>query len=178
MKAVSNRSRARWLPSRYRFAIFRLYALLRLTMSTEDTSGADIALQIDRDQSNEEQYTVALLVLGTATSYLAVLLPMVTPVAIAIAIPVAAFAVQMPACIVGSLLPDGRDNASINGIVMMSILAAASVFFMRGASWAHLVAWFFLGALALNGAASCIVFLLRRLITAMDREYGGPAFET
>jgi hypothetical protein len=178
MKAVRNRSQARWLPSRYRFAIFRLYALVRLALSMQDTREADIALQIDRDQSNEEQYAVALLVLGTATSYLAVLLPVVTMVAIAIAIPLAGLAVQVPTFIVGSLLPDGRDNASINGIVLMSILTAASVYFMRSASWAHIVAWFFLGALAFNGTAWCVAFLLRRHITAMDREYGGPAFET
>jgi hypothetical protein len=177
MKAVSNRAQARWLPSRYRFAIFRLYALLRLAMSSSESGGGEI-LQIDRDQSNEEQYAVALLVFVTVASYLAVLLPLVLPVAVAIAIPLAGLAVQVPVYITGSLLPARRDHASINGIVLMTIIAAASVFFARGATWAHFVAWFFLGTLVVNGTAACITFLLRGRIAAMDREYGGPAFET
>jgi hypothetical protein len=177
VKTVRRRSEARWLPSRHRFAIFRLYGLLRLAMATNEAGSADIALTIDRDQSNDEQYAVALLVFATVTSYLAVLLPFVTPVAIAMAIPLSGFAVQVPVFIVGSLLPRWRNNLSINSVVLMATITAASIYFARGGSWAHFVAWFFLGTLIANGAAWCIVFLLRGRIAEIDRLYGGEAFE-
>ncbi len=176
MKVVRNREQARWLPSRYRFAIFRLYALVRLATSTREP-GAVIALQIDRDQSNEEQYGIALLVLGTVVSYLAALLPLIPPVAIVVALPLAGLALQVPVYIAGSLLPKGRHNTAINGVILMTLIAAASVFFARSESWARFVAWFFLCALVVNGVASCLMFLLRGRIAAMDQRFGGPAFE-
>src|ERR1019366_7775486 len=118
-------------PSRYRFATFRLYGLARFSLATRAPAIREIALPIDRDQSNGEQYTVTFLVLATVASFIAVLLPLPAAVSIAIAIPLATFVVQVPILIVGGILPPGRHNAPVHGVLLMTMIAAASVWFAR-----------------------------------------------
>src|SRR4051794_21762234 len=70
-ETIRNRPEARWLPSRHRFALFRLYALLRLVSAKPEQTEAELVLPIERDQSAHEQYAVALWIYVTAVAYVA-----------------------------------------------------------------------------------------------------------
>src|SRR5688500_10333131 len=93
LKIVRDRLDARWLPSRFRFAIFRLiaYVVFRLTRQKEERG---IVVVIDRDQSAIENYSVAAVVMLVVTSfaYAALTRFLVRPAAIVLA-PFAASAI-------------------------------------------------------------------------------------
>jgi len=171
IEAIRNQPEARWLPSRHRFAAFRLYALLRLlTVRPEAIEGEDV-LPIDRDQSAHEQYTVAAWVYLTAVGYVTALLPLVTPLAIVIALPVAAVALHVPLLLLGVVLPRWTPHESVHAKVLMTVLAAVSLWFAQHAGWPRFIAWLFLGVLAMNGLAALCVLALRGTVARMERRY-------
>lgn len=171
IEAIRNHPEAVWLPSRYRFAIGRLYALLRLATAKPVETDVEYVLPLDRDQSAYEQYGVAIWVYVTAVAYIAALLPLIRPVAIVVAMPIAAVALHVPLLLVGATLPKWTPYARVHAKVLMTVMAALSLWFAQRDTWPRYFAWFFLGVLALNGIAALIAFALRGTIARVERPY-------
>lgn len=172
MRVVRERADARWLPSRHRFAIFRLlaYALFR---SSGPKPQPGLALGIDRDQSALENYTVAAWIMGSATCFAFALLDrvMAAPAAAMIA-PFAAAAVLQVFVVAPGLVPGlrNRDNTGPNSFMTMMAMALTAFYLAQSDRWFRVVAWLFLASLAANGIASLIARLLRARFTAVEND--------
>jgi hypothetical protein len=178
VKIVRGRADARWLPSRYNFAIFRLIAYARMRGAT--TELRDVTLIVDRNQNNLESYGIAAWVTLTVVCYLAGTLFATWPLPLALlaAVPVAITLLELPILVVGvCLLRRRENNIGLHSVVVMSLLIAAALYFARAESWLRFVAWQFLGALAVNALAAPIAFLLRGSIADMDDAVGGISSE-
>ena len=167
MRMVRGKAEARWLPSRHRFALCRLYAFLRLSAAKAEPREA-VMLVVDRDQTAWEHHATSVWIVITVTCYLAATLFRALPVvlAIVVAIPVAAALIEVP-IVAGGFLMRGRGGP--NGVFFMVLMIAASAYLARHASWVRFVAWQFLGVLAVNAVAAAIVFLLRGPIARLER---------
>lgn len=168
MKVIRERADARWLPSRHRFAFFRLvaYALFR-------SSGAKpqpgMALGIDRDQSALENYTVAVWIMGSATCFAFALLDRVLATAAAIIFaPFVAAVVLQVFVVVPGLVRRNRDNTGQNSFITMTAMAVTAIYLTQSDGWVRAVAWFFLAILAANAIASLIAYLLRARFAAVE----------
>jgi hypothetical protein len=173
MNVVIGRPEARWLPSRYRFAIARLIALARLRRGARSTAERPehLILAIDRDQSAVEIYSVAVWAFLTTASYFAAVLPLPVPLAIVAAIPLASLAIQIPFLGGGlaiRLVTRDENHVRIISAGMMGLLFIASSYLAVTETWARFVAWFFLAVLALNGLAALILWLLRTRVQAAE----------
>lgn len=177
MKIVRGRADARWLPSRFNFALFRLYAFVR--MRTAKPQLADVALVIDRNQNPIESAVLSTWTTATLACYAAGTLfaswPL--PLALLAGIPVAITCLEIPLVVVGVPLWRRENNIPLNSFVMMSLLTAAAVYFARAESWIRFAAWQFLAAVGLNAIAAGIVFLLRGEIAEMESAVGGITSE-
>lgn len=166
MTLVRGRGEARWLPSRHTFAVFRLFAFLKLRGAKPEPR-ARLALVVDRGQTAIEHHLVSVWVVLTVTCYVAATLfaswPL--PLALPAALVVAAILIQVPVVGFAMIVPGHRINAR----VLMSLLLAAAAYFATQRSWARLAAWQFLAVVALNALASAIVFLLREPIARLER---------
>lgn len=176
MKVVHGRADARWLPSRFNFALFRLYALARMKLAGPEP--ADVSLVIDRNQNPIESAVLSTWTTGTLACYAAGTLfeswPL--PLALLAGVPVAITCLEIPIVVVGLLLRH-RANNSLNSFVLLSLLIAAAAYFVRAQSWIRFAAWQFLGAVALNVIAAVIVFPLRGSIAEMENATGGVTSE-
>ena len=173
MNVVVDRPEARWLPSRHRFAIARLYAFARLRHNARSTAERPehLILALDRDQSATETHTVALWVFVTTASYFAAMLPLPIPLAIVAAIPLASLAIHIP--FIGGglavrLITRDENNVKIVSAGTMSLLLIGSSYVAWTATWARFVAWFFFSVLAINGLAALILWLLRATVQAAE----------
>lgn len=172
MNVVTDRPEARWLPSRHHFALARLVAYAKLRGARHAAKNAEhLILSIDRDQTAAEMNGTALWVFVTTACYIAAALPLIWPAAIAVTIPIAAIALQLPTVVIGPivrmLIGDG-DHIKIISVIAMSLLVIASSYFAVSSSWARYAAWFFFAVLAINGAAAVVVWLLRGAIRAEE----------
>ena len=165
MKVVRDRADARWLPSRHRFALFRLFAFLRLRNAKPERREG-LMLVVDRDQTAIEHHGISLWIVLTATCYVAATLFAAWPVALAlpVAFVVAAGAVEVPMVLAGLVVP-----SRVNSVLLMSILIAAAAYFATQRTWVRFAAWQFLALVALNAVAAMIVFLLRGSIARLER---------
>ena len=177
MKIVSGRADARWLPSRFNFALFRLYAFFR--MKNAKPEPVDVALVIDRNQNPIESAVLSTWTTATLTCYAATTLfaswPL--PLALLAGVPVAITCLEIPLFVVGIPLWRRENNIPLNSIALMSLMTAAAIYFARSESWVRFAAWQFLGLVALNGIAAAIVFLLRGSIAKMENAVGGITSE-
>jgi hypothetical protein len=175
MRVIRGREDARWMPSRFRFALFRLYAYARLRGAAPQS--ADVAYIIDRDQSAVENFTVGIWTIFSAGAYVTWLLSPRWPLALAlIASPfIAVMLMQVPVVAVGLLLLRRKDNLRVNSVVLMVLLTAAAVYFARVDGWVRYAAWQFLGVLALNALAAIVVMIFRSSIAAAESTLGGLA---
>jgi hypothetical protein len=176
VKILRDHPEAEWLPSRQRFALTRLLALALLSvapaLSRRASSTADhIALAIDRDQNAIEAYAVSLWWMATSGSYIAVLLPLVLPLAL-IAGAFLTTAVVPLFCATVSLPLGSGDHRKVNSAALMALLAAASAYFVMQPGWIRLVAWLFFALLAGNAAAAMILWLLRNRVQAVEARCG------
>jgi hypothetical protein len=167
-----DRPEARFLPSRHRFAIARLVSYLRLRRSKLVAPHAEhLILSIDRDQTAVEMYMVALWVFVTTACYIAASLPLVLPLAVIVAIPLATIAIHLPIVIGGPLLRlltgDG-NHIKIISVTTMALLLIASSWFATTASPARFVAWLFFAILLINCLAAAILWLLRNTVQAAE----------
>jgi hypothetical protein len=167
MNVVHDRPRAKWLPSRHRFALARLVAFIVLESGGKaGASDVDrIILAIDRDQSAIENYAVAIWFVATTTCFIAALLPLPIPVALLAAFVPALIAVQIPLHFTGPLF----RSRGVNAVFTMMCGAAAALYFASQHSWARLPAYAFLGVVALNAAAAVVMWLLRGRVRAAEQ---------
>lgn len=177
MRAVRGRAEARWMPSRFTFALPRLYALLK--MRAAKPQPAEMALVVDRHQNAAENFTVGAWVLLTLTAYVVATLsrwwPL--PVALVAAFPAALLLIQLSITTVGLVLIRRENNLRVNSIVLMAGMTAAAAYFARTQSWVRFVAWQFLIVLALNAIAAIVVLLLRDTIADAESSMGGFSSE-
>lgn len=167
MRIVRGRADARWLPSRHRFAIFRLFAYLRLRRAKPERNDA-LMLAVDRDQSAYEHHAASLWIVLTVTCYVAGTMfgRWPVPLAVAAALPVSAVLIEIPVYVSGLLL---RAGSRVNGIVFMTLLGGASLYLARQATWVRYAAWQFLAVVTLNALAAAFVFVLRHAIARLER---------
>lgn len=176
MKLVRDRADARVLPARHNFALFRLVAFLRARKVRPQR--ADVIVALDRHQSNTETTLVACWYFATSTCFVAATLfvswPL--PLALLVSLPLVLVGVEVPVVFLGVVLPLARvrvDTVRVNSILMMALLAGASAYLVRGASWVRFAALQVLVLFALNAIASAIVFLLRDSIARLEESFGG-----
>ncbi len=167
MIAVRGRADARWLPSRHHFALFRLFAFLRLRGARPEPREG-LVLIVDRHQTAAEQHSVAIWITVTVTCYLAATLfagwPL--PLALLAAFALAPFAIHVPMLSIGFLT---RGHRRLNAMTLMFTFIAIAAYFARHQSWARFAAWQFLAFVALNAIAAVIVLLLRAPIARLER---------
>jgi hypothetical protein len=183
MKMVRGRPEARWLPSRHSFALFRLYAYLRLRYAKHETR--DVILGIDPYQSNTEAWTVAVWTTLTSAWCIAGTLLASWPIAIALtaAIPLGMLGIQVTLVASGltfaplwnAITRMKTPGVKVNSIVTMSAVAALCAWSVRSATWARFAAWQFFAVFALNALAAIVVFLLRAPIARLEAAVGGAA---
>jgi hypothetical protein len=172
LNIVIDRPEARSLPSRHRFAIARLIGYVRLRLAARAAQHSEhIILSIDRDQTAAEMHFVALWVFATTTCYIAALLPLTLPLAILLAIPLAAIAIHIPIVVGGPLLRfltgDG-DHIKIVSVITMALLLIVSSYVATTATWARVIAWLFFAILLTNCAAAFFLRLLRGAVQAAE----------
>jgi hypothetical protein len=155
---IRDREDARWLPSRFRFALFRLFALLRMRF-TPPRPRPGLIMAVHRDQSEIEAYAVALWIFATVTCFLSALMP------IAIAAVFAPLAMQIPLYIVAR-------GTRVNSILLMALIAAAAIYFATRPVWIRFAAWQFLALVALNAVAALIMLALRGAVRKMEARCG------
>lgn len=139
---IQDNPAARWLPSRHHFALTRLIAFVTGRVRTAPKLDLDLLLlAIDRDQTAIENYTIAVWFWLTTACYLSAVLPLHPALAIVIAIPLAAFVVQIP-MFFGASAP-----------VLMLLYFCASAYFATAPGAVHYVAWFSLSLFVVNAIA-------------------------
>ena len=165
MNVVTDKPQARWLPSRHHFALSRLTAYAKLGGARAIANNAEhLILPIDRDQTAAEMSGVAVWVFFTTVCYIAAALPLILPVALMVAIPMAAIVLQFPIVVIGPIvrmmIGDG-DHIKIISAITMALLVIASAYFAASSSWPRYVARLFFAVLIVNGVAAIVVWLLR-----------------
>jgi len=158
VRIVRDREDARWLPSRFHFALFRLAAFVRMTF-THPQERRGLIMAIDREQSTIEHYTMSIWFMATISCLFAHWMPL------ALAVPVAIVAVQAPIYFVGR----GKD---VNTFVLMALTTMAAVKLTSDQSWIRFAAWQFLAILALNAIAEAVMFALRGAVQRMEARCG------
>lgn len=176
MRIVRGRADARWLPSRFNYALFRLYAYLR--MKTGQPEPRDVALVIDANQNPVESFSIGIWTTLTLACYAAGTLfaswPL--PLGLLAGVVVGMSCLQIPVIVIGLMLRT-RNNIPLTSAVMMALLIGGAVLFARAETWIRFVAWQFLAVVALNAVAAAIVFLLRHAIGEMEHAAGGLTSE-
>lgn len=172
---VRGRADARRLPSRHRFALFRLAAFLR--MRNTNPQPADVVLFLHRDQNAIDHYAASLWIVLTLTCYTAGALFASWPVAAALAISfvIVAAALQVLVPFIGLLTAPAAQRHRVSSIALMSVLILLAVHFARVPSWVRYAAWQFLAVIALNSLAAFLVFLLRGPIARLESAIIGGA---
>lgn len=185
MRVVRNRADARWFPSRHNFALFRLAAYLRLRGARPEHR--DGIFVIDRHQSATETWLVMSWVTLTFACYLTATLFVDWHIALAlpVSLPLAIVLLEVPAILSAltiaplfhslsrAIARDRVNGFRVNGVVIMLLFSAASVYFALHPTWIRFVAWQFLALLALNAVAAVIAFPLRHSIARLEAEVGG-----
>lgn len=175
MTVVYDRPDVALLPARRRFALARLIAYVRARGRTcAPDARRRVALTIDRDQDAAETYFVALWYFGTAATYVTLILPFPLPFAIVASVLITPWLVQIPFYISGGAVPAfrSRDNRTMNSVILMSLLAAASAVVSTMATPARFVAYFFFAVLGANALAFTILWLLRAHVREVEARCG------
>ena len=125
------------------------FALARLIRRHKDAGrlppGVDRVLPAnDRDQDALENYAVCIWYCATVIVYIAAVLPLRFPLALLVAIPLTAIAIEIPI------------YAGGNSFVLMLLLFIASAYFATQNGPALYVAWFSLTLFVTNGAARAV----------------------
>ena len=188
MKVVRDH-RAKWLPSRHRYALSKLIAFVMFRAARhpanlersgdvenpQPAAGAAPAspgmidhyvFSIDPNQSSLEAFTVAALVFITSAVDLAVLLPLRAWIAIPIAIFATPWLLQIPLYVAGLLF----HNERVTSIVILTLVAMASSFVASMPTPARFVAWLYLAVLTLNALAWFVAQPLRKRMDALEQE--------
>jgi hypothetical protein len=181
MKVVRDREEARWLPSRFRFAAFRLLALLVMTrVSPRERKG--LVLVIDRDQNPIENYLLGAGAVMWGSVFIAGgLIPAVGVIAaLLLCLPIALASYSALVVITGLVVEPVIVRAGapialarrINGLVHMALLLGAALYFASRPSWVRPVGIAFLLIVIFNVLAAVVMLLLKSRVTALDKEFG------
>ena len=172
MIVVRDREEARWLPSRSRYALFRLYSLLRLRAATP-VRRPGLIFAIDRNQNQAEYYLGSIWICTTVTIYVAALLGLflVAPVAIVIAIAIAHVLIELPMYLLGIFVTPSMTSEKIQSIWLFVWLTVLSSYIATLQSPARWAAYFYFVVLASNALAAVVMFALRGRVAAIEREY-------
>lgn len=163
MKMVRGHGEARWLPSRHNFALFRLYAYLRLRSAAHEPN--EMILAVDRHQSNAEAMAVSSWIFVTTTCCLAGTM-FSWPVAFLVAV-VGIHAVMVASGVVFvTLFP--AHVLRINSIWMMTLFAALAAYCTTRPTWVRFAGWQLLAILALNAVAAGVMYLLRDSVARLE----------
>lgn len=181
MNAVRDRADARWLPSRFDFALFRLFAYFRLrTMKPEPQAG--LVLAIDRHQSTIENCLISIWVWVVISAFLASIISPTLPLGAAcvIALPAAGALVSVEIVVVGMAIPvvrkvlrlSDQSDVGVNSVLVGAMAVASAVLLTMGSSPLRYIGAAYLVLLATNVVASIAVFLMKSRFAALERGYG------
>ncbi len=167
---VRGRDDARWMPSRHRFALFRLAAFLRLRR-TAPRPRPDVMIAVSGIGDAVENYGIATWVALTVTCYVAS--GLAWPLALAIPVALVLAILLLHAAVIASgltarLFSKDENHLRFNGAMLVVALIAAAVYYARSASWVRFIAWQFLAIVALNVIAAIVAFLLRDSIAKLE----------
>ncbi len=174
MRFARDQDRARWLPSRRRFALSRLIALIAFRVARPSPAQFERVLHaIDRDHDQAENYFVSLWISVTAFAYLASALPLRPFPASLLALALLPIVLQIP--FYSAPLLDGfrgGDRRSFTSRFYVFLVLAASLYFGALGSPVRYVAWIFLGICAANVVAAAIMWFARGEVARMEAECG------
>lgn len=182
MTVIRNRADARWLPSRFDFALFRLFAYFRLKAMKPEPQ-PNIALSVDRHQNAVENYLLPACVVVVIAAFLASIMATAIPfgAACAIALPAAVLMIDIHVVLMGvaitPLVRKVTGTRSDSGIAVSSAIVTAAAFasavlLAAGRSPLRHVGTTYLALLAANALAFPVVLLLRPRIADLERSYG------
>jgi hypothetical protein len=176
VRFIRDRADARFLPSRYHFALFRLGAWLRL-ITTPPQPQPGLAMASDHDQSAVEHHTVAWGFFLITTAYVAAILSRQMNIVLAFvcAMAIAAVLVQIPMFAVGwvlSALKPGRNNLREVSAVTVFLFLLASIYFASASGWPRAIAWMMLLLIGSNVIAAGVLWLLRDRVSEAERRFG------
>lgn len=177
MTVVRNRADARWLPSRFHFALFRLFAYFRLRAAKPEPHEG-LVLAIERHQTAIENYIVNSGVFIVIAAFVASMIPLPTGAACAVAIPVTAIYINAQIVLTAiTIAPIARRIASrevgiaVNSTVFAVIVIAMATLLAVTSSPFRYVGMACLGAVAANAIAALVVLLMQRPIAELERRY-------
>lgn len=183
MRIIRGRADARWLPSRYSLAMFRLYAFFRASTAPAEEH-PEIVLSVETHQAAAEAFLTAAAGFVMSYVYIADVLTEVLPVLVAIllALPVTSIAIQIPLYVFGLTLTPllrlvlrKQQSLSITSALYFLLFAASSVVMLGRSMPARVVAWAFFVACALELVSKVIAFALRERMARMEEHFGGVA---
>lgn len=158
MRIVRDRADARWLPSRFNFALFRLFAYLRLRASRPQPRPG-LMLAVERHQSAAENNIVCIVMIVVVASFFDSLW----------GIPAAILIFQIAIVAAAGIMRIFRsgDTTHGGGMIIMGITIVLAVWFARF----DLVSRVFLALVALNAVAAVLMVALRRKVAALERTF-------
>ena len=175
MRVVRDCPQARYLPSRYHFALARLLGFAASRLHTPVAPPVDrVVYAIDRDQSAVENYGVAIWFVVSLVFYVAFFLPFRAPFDILAAVVIAPLSAQIAILLAGGAftLIGMKNNLAILSVTTMSVMIAASSYLATTTAPVRFVAWFFLFVVALNAIAWLILLPLRHRIRELEKQCG------
>jgi hypothetical protein len=183
MRIVRDRADARWLPSRFRFALFRIAALVVMSRLTPREKRG-LVLIIDRDQSAVEQHLLSLGAVLAGTLFMAGALQPTLGVtaALILSLPLTLGVFSTVLVAAGLVIEPlvAKAGASLlvarklNGLTHMALLTAAAIFFATRQSWVRPFAWTFLIVVGCNLIAAVAMLALGSREAALNQRFGVP----
>ncbi len=182
MRMIHDCPEAQWLPSRSHFAIFRLASYIRL-LTASPSKGVRMALAVDRDQNALENLSISALIFVVTVAYLTALLAQWVPwpAAVVLATALAPAADHIPFFFTGLLaLPlwrritgrPGENNVAANSAGAMTVVLAASLWFVSRPEPIRIVAAAMLALFALNAAAAVLMWLVQARVRELEARCG------
>ena len=175
MRFVRDCPQARYLPSRYHFALARLLGFAASRLRSPVAPPVDrVVYAIDRDQSAIENYGVAIWFVATLICYVGFFLPFRAPFDILAAVVIAPLSVQIANLLAGGAitLMGMKNNITILSAAIMSVMIAVSSYLATATAPVRFVAWFFLFVVALNAMAWLLLLPLRHGIRELEKQCG------
>ena len=169
MKTVCDH-RAKWLPSRYHFALAKVIAFLVFRAQKPDPvpPSTRYVFPIHDHQSEAEAFAVAAWVFLTAVVELAALLPFRPWISAIIAVISVPWLLQVPLFVLGSMF----GSRTLTSLVTFAILMIASAFVAVMPTPVRYSAWLFFAVLAANAMAWPVALLLREPMGALEQQCG------
>ena len=172
MRLIRNCARARWLPSRHRYALAKLIALIASHRTRADEPHLHV-YAVDRDQSTFEQMTAATWIFLTSCAYGMAVTPWWSWPLVILVVPLL---LQLPFYFAGAvvlpLVMKSEDHRDLNTYFQWIVMIVLSAWAAASQHWSRFVAWFFFGVLALNAIAAVIVWMFRGAMAKLERECG------